>query len=215
MKPAIKIFEETELVKHVNKCFRTCNTKLSNEVFSIEGYSGTLTRIFYNNICELKFENRKTEYLEVGVWKGSSFVSSMFENEHVHGVAVDNWSEFGGPRDTFFNTLEKFNIKNYTFVDGDFFNTTFDKKFDIYMYDGNHDELSHSKAIEHAWPYLADEAIIIVDDWNWECVRNGTYASLPMEQVVSVHEIIFDVNATGFQPDGFWNGIGVFVVKKK
>jgi hypothetical protein len=211
MTPDTKVFEETDLVRHVNKCFSTLETKLPETVFSLEGYSGRFTRIFYNNICKLKFENRPTEYLEVGVWKGSSFVSSMFNNE-IHGTCVDNWSEFGGPREEFLKNLEQFDIKNYTFVDGDFFSTTFDKKFDIYLYDGCHEESAHSKAIEHAWPYLADEAIIIIDDWNWECVRNGTYASLPMDQVASVHEII---HSDVFQSDRFWNGIGVFVIKKK
>ena len=37
-------------------------------------------------------------------------------------------------------------------------------KFNIYMYDGNHSEDSHFKALDHFFPCLDDEFIYLVDD---------------------------------------------------
>ena len=208
------IFEETAMTKHVSNCFKTLDdTNLPDEIFSINGMSGELTRKLYNNLCKLKFENRDTEYLEVGVWKGSTFISSMFGNEHVTGTCIENWSEFTetNARTEFFQNMNRFDIRKYTCIEGDFFIQKFNKIFDIYVYDGNHDETSHSKAIEFIWPHLADEAIVVIDDWNWDDVRKGTYKALPMDQVVSVHEVRFRGRE---QPRGYWNGVGIFVIKK-
>ena len=47
----------------------------------ITGLSGTKTRHLYNNLCELIVHpSRKTEYLEVGSFAGSTLVSSIYHN---------------------------------------------------------------------------------------------------------------------------------------
>ena len=50
-------------------------------------------------------------------------------------------------------------------------------KIDIDLYDGTHDYDSHKNAIIRIWPVLADQAIVIVDDWNQEPVRNGMFTT--------------------------------------
>ena len=49
---------------------------------------------------------------------------------------------------------------------------------DIYLYDGSHDYDSHKNAITRIWSVLANQAIVIVDDWNNEIVRNGMYSCI-------------------------------------
>jgi hypothetical protein len=51
-------------------------------------------------------------------------------------------------------------------------------KFNIYMYDGNHSNESHYKALLHYYHCLDDIFIFIVDDWNWIDVRDGTINSI-------------------------------------
>ena len=53
--------------------------------------SGEKTRHFYNNICSMP----DARYLEVGVWKGSSFCSAMCNNT-MTCLAIDNWAGVNG-----------------------------------------------------------------------------------------------------------------------
>lgn len=215
------------LVKHVIDSFNNANmfkSKLDNDIMQIEGMSGYKTRHLYNNLCSLKFPDRKTGYLEVGTWKGSSFISAMYNNTgHVHGTVIDNWSEFGGPRKEFDMNMFKFNINDQTIIEADFFkwDPTGIPKIDIYLYDGGHTYNEQYNAIIRMWEHLADECIIVVDDWNGQQVRGGTNDALENVKAVILEKFeityVTDQSHTPmeFARREFWNGIGVFVVKKR
>ena len=117
--------------------------------------SGTLTRHLYNNICS--FEN-DVRYLEIGTWKGSSLISSLYGNNHVKAVVIDNWSQFGGPRDEFDKNIQKFIPNaNLEVIENESFSidlkSTFgDRKFNIYLYDGDHSAEAQSKALTYYKP---------------------------------------------------------------
>jgi len=116
-------------------------------------------------------------YLEIGVWKGSTFISSLYKNEHVKAYCIDNWSEFDSNKEIFLNNCSLYDIKNFNYFNDDCFK--FDKKnikdkINIYFYDGNHTENSQYKAIEYYYDVLSDEFILIVDDYDFEPVETGT-----------------------------------------
>ena len=105
---------------------------------------------------------------------------------------MENWAEFGGPRANFFNILGRFRIANESvnIFEEDFFSLNVSRlphKVDIYLYDGAHDYDSHYHAITHIWSQLSHFAIIVVDDWNFEQVRQGTFDGLS-----AVHAVIED-----------------------
>lgn len=226
------------LVKHVIESFnraQTYTTNLPREVFDMEGYSGMKTRILYNELCSLKLPDRKTEYFEVGSWKGSTAIASLVNNSHVHGTCIDNWSQFDGPKDEFLGNLKRFGVEPDV-IEADFFSwdpSVLSNKIDIYLYDGPHDYEQHYEGIRHIWPMLNDNSIIIVDDWNWTRVREATLKALSDldANVVQKFEIqhtsdgshtpLFAGNdiTTGKRCVGpawteFWNGCAVFVIKK-
>jgi hypothetical protein len=214
-------------VKHVIKCFNKANTfktKLSEEVLKLDGMSGIKTRIFYNELCSLEFPNRPTQYLEVGTWKGSTLCSAMQFNTNCHATVVENWALFGGPKEEFEHNVSNFNFSDrLTVFEEDVFSFDISKiknKIDIYLYDGDHEEISHYKGIVKMWPVLADQCIIIVDDWNWNKVRKGTFDALndlganiieKFEVTYTTEDTHTDMNMASIE---FWNGIGVFVVSK-
>jgi len=197
-------------------------SKLHSEgaILAIDGMSGNKTRHFYNRMLELEFPGRSTNYLEVGVWKGSSFVSAMYGNNHVKACAIDNWCEFGGPKNAFHDNINKYlssQVDNIRVLEKDCFKVTASEveftPFDIYLYDGGHQEEEHKQAITYMKPFLADTSIVLVDDWNWECVKKGTHAGFTEAGM----KVLFaaDVGAGGDSDRaGFWNGCGVFVVQK-
>lgn len=161
-------------------------------------------------------------YLEIGTWKGSSVCSAMYEN-NAKVVCIDNWSEFGGPKDEFLQNFEKFKgVNDATFIENDCFNvdvSTF-SKFNIYMYDGNHDYQSHYNALKHFYNCLDDIFIFIVDDWNWGPIRKSTIDSIEKLglEVLYEKEIRLTWNnehtTLDIAHNTWWNGIYVAVLKK-
>jgi hypothetical protein len=150
-------------------------SKITDEIISMHGMSGPKTRHFYNNLLNTP----DARYLEIGTWKGSSVCSAMCGNK-AKVICIDNWSEFGGPKDEFLINFEKFKGENEaSFIEKDCYEIDVSTlpKFNIYMYDGNHSTENHYKALSHFYDCLDDVFIFIVDDWNWKHVRDGTYDS--------------------------------------
>ena len=202
-------------------------SNLTNEILRLPGMSGYKTRHFYNNLCTLQLENRKVQYIEVGSWKGSSSISAMYNNqENVEGTVIDSWALFnptGAVAKQFKENLNRFKIYNLSIIEADFFTydlSQLNKKFDIYLYDGPHDEVDHYNAITHMWPHLQNESIIVVDDWNYQDVQSGTYRAFKEinAKIASKFELLetFDGSHTeaGKAVIDFWNGIAVFLLLK-
>jgi len=217
------MFELEFLINHAERSFENSNnrySKLSNEILSIEGMSGEKTRHLYNNICSIDNAN----YLEIGTYKGSSFVSSLYKNS-INSIAVDNWSEFKGPKNDFINNVEKYcPNQKYNFIEKDSFEITesdikqFYNSIDLYLYDGCHKYESHKMAITHFSKFLSKYSIIMIDDWRndglWERVQRGTYDGFK-ESGLIIHKKIERIS---FQesngPSEYWNGFGLFVCEK-
>ena len=215
-----------KLIQHVESCIRAAmddKSNLSQDILMYEGMSGQKTRHLYNNICTLKFDNRETRYLEIGTWKGSSLLASVYNNRHVHATVIDNWSQFNGPKDAFLGAVSSLlpSTQIVNVVEADCFATDLVKngKFDIYLYDGDHSKESHHKAMTYYKDVMNDDGtIVIVDDWNWDDVRNGTFAGIKEANLsIKYHYEIkhTDDNSHSLQPTAFthfWNGIGIFVL---
>ena len=99
------MFLFSELKQHVEYAFEKAEkneSKITEGILNMDGMSGKKTRHFYNNLLN-KVDAR---YLEIGTWKGSSVCSAMCGNKG-KVICIDNWSEFGGPKDEF---LTNFNL---------------------------------------------------------------------------------------------------------
>lgn len=210
------------IIEHVKASI--CNayanvSKCTPEIIAMEGMSGSRTRHLYNNICSIP----DTIYLEVGTWKGSSFISAMFRNESAYGFCVDNWCEFGGPREECISSFSHYlNIENMTVLDMDCWNVNAEhlkhKPITVYLYDGAHTYHDQKRAITHFAPFLSDIAIIMVDDWtcDWVDVKRGTMDGIAEAglHVLYSNEIPKTTENYHQGGDSFWNGCGVFVVSK-
>lgn len=81
----------------------------------MDGMSGTKTRHFYNNL--LNYQDAR--YLEIGTWKGSSVCSAMCGNKGTI-VCIDNWCQFGGPKEEFLTNFYKHKgDNNAIFIEND------------------------------------------------------------------------------------------------
>jgi hypothetical protein len=212
---------ETTYIEHIVKSFDDAEnnlSKITEEILAMDGMTGKKTRHFYNNIVNMA----DARYLEIGTWKGSSVCSAMCNNNATI-LCIDNWSEFGGPKDEFLANYNKFKgSNNARFIEDDCFkiDTAELGKYNIYMYDGNHTSDSHYKALEHYINCLDDIFIYIVDDWNAREVREGTLSAINKLNLSVLYEkelrLTHDNSHTPFQLAGetWWNGIYIAVIKK-
>jgi len=210
------------LIEHtkdsIEKAFNNISN-ISNDILTMEGMTGNKTRHLYNNICNL---NGST-YVEVGTWKGSSFISAMYKNENTYGISIDNWSEFGGPKGELINNVNTYLVNmNVKLIDKDSWlinETDINKPIDIYLYDGAHTYEDQKKAITYYHKFFSKYVIIMVDDWtcDWVDVKKGTLDGIS-EMNLKVHyshEIgLVTTSSHHSGGDTFWNGCGIFVCER-
>jgi hypothetical protein len=212
-----------EWIAHVMDAFSAAEadaTKLSDAVLDLPGMCGTRNRHFLNALCA--FET--CHYLEIGSYKGASLCAAMSGNK-ISAVAIDNWSEFEGPRDEFMAaTAKNRGACELQVIEQDCFAVDPAElgTFDVYYYDGNHSTDSHTRAIKRFYDCLADRAVIIVDDWNWNGVREGTRRAMAKLDIPIIFEkeIILPEADVVDMPrhrgrKTWWNGICVMIIDKQ
>ena len=209
--------KEDLLVEHVKSCIEAAEFEISNvsiDVLELEGMSSSKVRHLLNNLCSLP----QASYLEIGCWKGSTLVAALYDHEDASAVAIDNWSEFGGPRKEFFSNIVAFlpNADLKVF-EADCFaidkGNVFTKPVNLYFYDGNHDEENQEMAFTYFDEVFDDVFIAMVDDWNAMKVRNGTRSAFSKlgYQILFEKELFTPKNA---DTSSWWNGIYIAVIKK-
>ena len=195
---------------------------LSPEVLGLEGMNSAKVRHLLNNLGAIS-----TKHFEIGSWHGSSFCSTMFRNDTLQGVAVDNFSEFdqdGIAQKAFLSNAkalipedrwelivdECFRMKSLDFPPTGLFVP------DLYVYDGGHSEENQRMAVAHFFPMMADSFVFVVDDFgsegsDWGHVQKATREGL--ELVKSEYEVLKEWVLTA--EAGYWNGLGIFLIKRK
>lgn len=196
------------------------NSKLPMELYALDGMSGFMTRCLYNNICSIK----GVRYLEIGCWKGSTLCSSFYGN-HGSFIGIDDFSEFGENREELLNNINTFKTPdaNVQFIDANCFELdvqTLPHKFNVFLYDGNHEYESHFKAIIRYLPAMDDIFVLIVDDFNWLKVRKGTRDAISLTCEILYERELRTSHNDEYPSDEnmmrktFWNGCYVAVLKK-
>ena len=109
-----------DLVQHTKNAIMLVlhnQSKLTKDEFNMEGMSGMRGRMFLNNMCSVS----DVKYLEIGLWKGSTFCSALKDNA-VRALGIDNWSQFHGPKDECLKNIERYSGSNKVeIIDADCF----------------------------------------------------------------------------------------------
>lgn len=215
-------FAADKLVAHLESAIAKGEqevSKLNKDVLKIEGMSSPKIRHFLNNLGSLA----GAHYLEVGTWKGSTFIASLFGNQATIGsaIGVDNWSgPFGAePKKGFVANCAKFLVpkKRFTFVEGDCFKldlaATVPKPISIYFYDGRHSFEDHVQAFTYFDSVFDQVFIAVVDDWNYPRVQKATREAFKKLRYEVVFERALPADMNG-DIKKWWNGLYVAVLKK-
>lgn len=152
--------------------------KLHPSLAAMQGMSGRKYRYLINNLVG---DTRDARYLEVGSWAGSTACAAMYGNR-VDAICIDNWSQFGGPKDVFLQNVAAIKTAqvNFRFIESDFRKVDFAAlgKFNVYLFDGPHEEVDQYDGVAIAQNALDDTYTLVVDDWNLPQVRTGTLNAL-------------------------------------
>lgn len=159
-------------------------------------------------------------YLEVGTYRGRSLIGAMLGHEHDRFVAIENFREFGFDPEiaqaTVLDTLEKWGVRDRVrFLRGEAFSVlprgVTPGPVGVYFYDGAHSRLAQYLGLAVAEPWLADEALVIVDDATWPQVASSTQSYIDAHPG---YELLHDFRAEhDFDP--LWcNGVKVYAWRR-
>lgn len=164
---------------------------LPNWIMEMDGMSGKKYRDFINKLIKSLKDPR---YLEIGCWKGSTSCAAIYNND-ITSYCIDNWSEFGGPKNIFTENIQRCVYEcdkiEIVFEEGDFRKIDYSKigKYNVYLFDGPHEERDQYDGLVLVQPALDNEFIFICDDWNWEQVRNGTKNAIKESNI----DVVFSI----------------------
>jgi hypothetical protein len=201
------------------------STKLSDEIFKLEGMTGRKTRILYNSLLEEVSKFTDVRYLEIGAWYGSSTCSALYKNNIKYCTIIDMWNEFGGNKELLSSNINTFcgsgSEINFKIIDGDSFNSENIKLakevglYNIYLYDGCHKPESHAKALTEYIDLMDNIFIYIVDDLNWpDHVYKPTYEAFKKLNLKILYKNEVFTNYDKERHSSYWNGVGIYVLQK-
>jgi predicted O-methyltransferase YrrM len=160
-------------------------------------------------------------YLEVGSFKGLSLIGAMLGNQHASFYAIENFLEFnldaGATRAELLGNLDRWVGRDrLRLLEGDCFrllrrNGVLEAPVGVYFYDGAHGRLPHYLALGVAERWLADRALVVVDDASWPMVARAT------ERYLAAHpgyELLFDLAAEREEDPRCWNGLRVYAFRR-
>lgn len=160
-------------------------------------------------------------YLEIGSAIGAT--AHAVASSGINTICVDNWSvniqpqndEFQLPDNTFElftkNTLDFSNILVYN-NDLLSVDTSLIKNIDLFFYDGPHDYATTASAVKYYTDSLANYAILIFDDANWEEVVLGANAGIDEAglNILYSKKMLNNLESSSM----WWNGLYIVVVEK-
>jgi protein O-GlcNAc transferase len=118
-------------------------------------------------------------YVEVGTYHGTSLIGAMVGNDDADFVAIDNFAMEGSSRRQLDENLEHFGVEPPTIIEGDAFELVpsgalAGKSIGVYYYDDGHTYEKQLDGLRMVEPWLADRALLIVDDTDWADVERAT-----------------------------------------
>jgi hypothetical protein len=158
-------------------------------------------------------------YLEVGTWRGATFLGALVDNPGVHGYAIDDDTMNDHDKDerpsadVWRENIETFGIADRAhYITGSTpsvwgrSNLTDGRPVGVYLFDG--DKSTPEAALDGLMgvaPFLADTALIVIDDANTRQIRIAAMNFIRRHLRHSL--ILMDLPTPGNCWSGFWNGL--------
>jgi protein O-GlcNAc transferase len=159
-------------------------------------------------------------YVEVGTYFGASLIGAMRGNDGDF-IAIDRF-RFGplevrgkhlpaASRAGLEENLRRFGAGRATILEGDSFEVLEggalgDRRVGVYYYDGAHDYDSQVRGLRAVEPWLAPEALLVIDDHDWDDVGRATRDHLAEEPRA---RLLFEIPGHERDHPQWWDGVAV------
>jgi hypothetical protein len=151
-------------------------------------------------------------FVNVGAWHGFSFLAGIASNPDRRCVCIDNFSQFGGPREEFLARFEARRSPRHEFHEIDYeeyFAKVHRGPIGFYIYDGEHSYRNQLRGLEAAEPFFADRCAVLVDDTNDPEPRRATMDFIGRHP--GRYRLVLDRKTGCNGHPTYWNGILLFV----
>lgn len=216
--------QRIQAIKDAIEKAKNHQSKMDEVAWSVPALSSLKIRHLMNNLGAIS-----TRYMEHGTHKGGIFCSVLRNNPNIE---IAWWGDsFASDKTTGENVEDQF-VQNYhkciqntdITVLGTVANTfdlpsDFAENVDLYCFDADHSYDSQRKAMIHFLPSMANEFIVVVDDWQYGDVKRGTIDGL----ADSGCDILFQQELLNEEPyiedehrnEEWWRGFYLALLKKK
>jgi hypothetical protein len=184
---------------------------------NLHGMSGKKYRALINSLIKLIPNPR---YLEIGSYIGSTACAAISRNK-LKATCVDNWSQFGGPKDAFLSNINACLINSqceFQLIENDFRKVDYNNigKFNVYMFDGPHEAIDQYEGVTMIQKALDDTYILIVDDYNHDLIRENTIKALSdlNSTILASIEVITPWHGLRMETSDWHAGYFIAVIKK-
>jgi tRNA G46 methylase TrmB len=207
----------------------TCAAGALVEPDVLSGYSGAKLIGLLQRLARIIEHSAGLCYAEIGVFQGLTLLSVAAAAPRLVIYGIDDFSQFDPDnrnKRLVLDRQRKLSLMNVHLVDQDydevlrrFVDIAPGHKIGLLFVDGPHDYRSQLMCMLFALPHLAENALIVVDDCNYEHVRLATRDLLLIDpQTKLVFEAYTDGHPQNVGPEiemqmraGWWNGVHLLV----
>ncbi len=164
------------------------------------------------------------DYLEIGVFQGSSLLHTALCNPSITCFGIDNFDFFDPDnrnKNIVVERAKKLNVQNYEIIDKDFEIglKEFEGNVGVYFIDGPHDYRSQLMCLAYGRKILSASGCIVVDDANYGHVRQATKDFIYMnpdfklvfEAYTDCHPYNMNAKQKAEAKAGWWDGVHLIV----
>ena len=149
-------------------------------------------------------------YVEVGSFGGTSLIAAMLDNNGDF-VAIDDLSMRDASRAQLETNVARFGLTGAKIIEGDAFeilrsDALKDRSVGVYYYDAAHTYEQQLDGLRLAEPHLATEALLIVDDTDWDFVGRAVADYLQMQPKA---ESLVEIGGKDTGAPAWWEGVHV------
>jgi len=203
--------------QYIEKAIELAKAGLPANLPIVEGLSSNKIRRLIHWLCQ----PAGTNYLEIGVHRGSTFIPALWSNPGTVGTCIDIWDSHWALNNAQRADLEA-NLALHlpghavNIIEHDLFSVDLNlipPNVDVFFFDGPHDREAQYQAFAYYDRVFAPRFVALVDDWNNAEVKEETRRAI--KDLRYTVEVEWQLPGTPPRDEErWWNGLWAGILRK-